>query len=167
MRERLDQRLIGVLHSGVFAYDRNGDVAFGIADALIYEAPARKVRRRHRIEPKSLENFAIKTGLVIGLGYRVDVIDGARLDHRAFAHVEEKRELPPLACRYRAVGATQKNVGLDADRAQLLDRMLRRLGLQLTSAGDEGQQREMDIDRVMARQVVAKLSAPLEQTQAL
>src|SRR6516164_7035064 len=166
MRERLNQRLVGVLHTGVFAYDGNGDVTFRIADALIYEAPARKVRRRHRIEPKSLENFTIKTGLTIGLGYRVDVIDVARLDHRAFAHIAEKRELPPLAWRYRAVGATQKDVGLDADRAQLLDRMLRRLGLQLASARDEGQQREMDIDRVMARQVVAKLPDPLEERQA-
>src|SRR3974377_2252374 len=160
MRERRDQRLIGVLHSGVFAYDGNGDVAFGIANALIYEAPARKVRRRHRIEPESLENFAIKTGLVIGLGYRADGIDVARLDAPVFAHVAEKRELPPLACRYRSVGATQKNVGLDADRAQLLDRMLRRLGLQLTSAGDERQQREMDIDGVMTRQGVSQLPGP-------
>ena len=40
MRQRLDQRFIGVLHAGIFADDGDGDVAFGIADALVDDVPA-------------------------------------------------------------------------------------------------------------------------------
>jgi hypothetical protein len=36
------------------------------------------------------------------------------------------------------VGAAQQDVGLDADRAQLLDRMLGRLGLELAGRGMNG-----------------------------
>ena len=90
-----------------------------------------------------------------------------RLDHRALAHVAEQRELAPLLRRDRPVGAAEQDVGLDADRAQLLDRMLGRLGLELAGARDEGHQRQVDVDRVMARQVVAELADRLEERQAL
>ena len=55
VRQRLDQRFVGVLHAGVFADDGDGDVAFRIADALVDQrasardrapAPARCRRRR-------------------------------------------------------------------------------------------------------------------------
>ena len=129
--------------------------------------PARQIERRLGVEAEGFEHFAVEAGLVIGLGHRVDVVDVARLDHRAFAHVAEQRELAPLAVRDRPVGAAEQDVGLDADRAQFLDRMLRRLGLQFAGAGNERQQRQMDIDRVMARQFVAELADRLEIRQAL
>ena len=65
-----------------------------------------------------------------------------------------------------AVGAAQQDVGLDADRAQLLDRMLGRLGLQLAGRRDVGHQRQVDEDGVAARQVVAELADRLEERQA-
>ena len=104
---------------------------------------------------------------MIGLGHGVDVVDVERLDHRALAHIAEQAELAPLLLGDRAVGAAQQDVGLDADRAQLLDRVLGRLGLELARAGDEGQQREVDVDRVVARQIVAELADRLEERQAL
>ncbi len=104
---------------------------------------------------------------MIGLGHGVDVVDVERLDHRAFAHVAEQAELAPLLLRDRAVGAAQQDVGLDADRPQLFHRVLGRLGLELTGAGDERQQREVDIDRVVAGKVVAELADRLEERQAL
>ena len=104
---------------------------------------------------------------MIGLRHRIDIVDVARLDHGAFAHVAEQAELAPLVAGDRPVGAAQQDVGLDADRAQFLDGVLRRLGLQLPGAGDERQQRQMDVDRVVARQVVAELADRLEERQAL
>jgi hypothetical protein len=98
---------------------------------------------------------------------RIDIVDVARLDHGVFAHVAEQRQLAPLAMRDRPVGAAQQDIGLDADRAQFLDRMLRRLGLQLAGARNERQQRQMDIDDVVARQFVAQLPDRLEIRQAL
>ena len=50
MRQRLDQRLVGVLHAGVLADDGDGDLAFRIADALVDAAAsaARSGWRRRR-----------------------------------------------------------------------------------------------------------------------
>ena len=44
--------------------------------------------------------------------------------------------------------------------------MLGRLGLQLAGARDERQQREVDVDRVVARQLVAELADRFEERQA-
>ena len=65
--------------------------------------------------------------------YLVDGGDIASLDHRVFAHVAKERNLVAFALRNFAVRAAQKNIGLDADRTQLFDRVLRRLGLDLAS----------------------------------
>ncbi len=168
MRQRLDQRLIGVLHAGVLADDRNGHVAFRIADALVDQLPAREVRRLARFEAERVPAPRVsKPSALIGLRHRIDVVDVARLDHRAFAHVAEQRRAcaaPPRGIG--AVGAAQQDVRLDADRAQLLHRMLGRLGLQLARARDVGHQRQVDVDRVVARQLVAELADRFEERQA-
>src|ERR1700719_2011343 len=77
------------------------------------------------------EHLAVETAGVIGLGHGVDVVDVARLDHGAFADVAEQRELAPLAFRDRPVGAAPKDIGLNADGAQLTHRMLGRPGLEV------------------------------------
>ena len=89
-----------------------------------------------------------------------------RLDHGAFAHVAEQAELAPLFLRDLAVGAAQQDIRLDADRAQFLDRVLGRLCLQFARARDERQQRQMNVDRVIARQFVLELADRLEERQA-
>ena len=113
------------------------------------------------------QHLVVEAGGVIGLGHRVDVVDVARLDHGAFAHVAEQAELAPLLLRDLAVGAAQQDIRLDADRAQFLDRMLGRLCLQLAGARDERQQRQMNVDGVIARQLVLELADRLEERQAL
>ena len=97
----------------------------------------------------------------------VDRAGVARLDHRALAHVAEQAELAPLLARNLAVRAAEQDVRLDADRAQLLDRMLGRLGLQFARGRNVGQQRQVDVDDVAARQIVAELADRLEERQAL
>ena len=66
-----------------------------------------------------------------------------------------------------AVGADEKDVGRDADGAQFLDRVLRRLGLQLAGGRDVGHQRQVHVDGVVARQVVAELADRLEERHRL
>ena len=51
--------------------------------------------------------------------------------------------------------------------AQFLDRMLGRLGLQLAGRRDVGHQRQVDVDGVVARQVVAELADRLEERHRL
>ena len=96
VRERLDQRFVGVLEAGVLADDGDGDLAFGIVDALVDQAPAVEVGRRFGSMPKAASTSRVEPGGVIGLRHRIDVVDVARLDHRALAHVAEQRELAPL-----------------------------------------------------------------------
>src|SRR4030081_2270441 len=45
MRQRLDQRFVGVLHAGVFADDGNGHGTLGVAHPLIDDVPALQRRR--------------------------------------------------------------------------------------------------------------------------
>ncbi len=146
MGQRLDQRLIGVLEAGIFADDGDRHFAFGIVDALDHGVPAAHVGLRRRLDAEGGEHLVVEPGGVIGARHVIDRADVARLDHRAFAHVAEQAELAALLARDFAVGAAQQDIRLDADRAQLLDRMLRRLGLQLAGRGNIGQQRQVDID---------------------
>ena len=91
-----------------------------------------------RLDAEGGEHLAVEALRVIGQRHVVDVVDVARLDHRALAHVAEQAELAALLARDRPVGAAEQDVGLDADRAQLLDRVLGRLGLELAGAGMNG-----------------------------
>ena len=60
VRERLDQRFVGVLHAGVLADDGDGDVAFRIADALVDQPPAREIGRRAGIDAEGGEHFGCR-----------------------------------------------------------------------------------------------------------
>ena len=127
--QRLDQRLVGVLHAGVLANDGDGDRAFGVAHALIDDVPTLQRRGNPGLDAERRQHLVVEAGGVIRLRHRVDVVDVARFDHGALAHVAEQRKLGALAGGDRPVGAAQQDVGLDADRAQFLDRMLGRFCL--------------------------------------
>jgi type II secretory pathway component PulM len=70
-------------------------------------------------------------------------------------------------CGIGPVGPADQHVGRDADGAQLLHRMLRRLGLQLARCRDVGQQRQVHEDALAARLVLRELADRLEERQAL
>jgi hypothetical protein len=101
-----------------------------------------------------------------GVRHFIDRVNLAGLYHGAFAHVAEKPDLAPLLARDLAIGAAKKDVRLDADGAQFLHRMLGRLGLEFAGARDEGQQREMNVNRMSAWQIIAELADRLEERQA-
>ena len=65
------------------------------------------------------------------------------------------------------IGAAEQRVGLDADLAQLLDRVLGRLGLDLARRGDVGHQRQVDVADVVAAELQAHLPDRLEERQRL
>ena len=65
------------------------------------------------------------------------------------------------------VRAQDDDVGLDADPAQLLDRVLGGLGLQLAGRRERRQQRHVDVQHVRAADVLAHLADGLEERQAL
>src|SRR5688572_24870677 len=100
---------------------------------------------------------------MISAWHVIDALHIERLDDGGRPYITEKRDLAPLIHRNLAIGAAQENVGLDADRAQFLDRMLRRLGLELARGRDIGQKGQVDEDRLAARQLVAQLADSLEE----
>ena len=65
------------------------------------------------------------------------------------------------------VGAAQQDGRLNADAEQFLDRMLRRLGLQLSGGRDVGQQRQVDEQRVLVPDLVAELADRLKEGRTL
>src|SRR6516225_9766735 len=164
--ERLDQRLIGVFEAGIFADDGNRHIAFRVANALVDETPAREIRFAFGFDPEGREYLAVEPGLMIGLRHRVDIVRVARFDHRARTYVAEQGELSALAVGDRPVGTAQQDVGLNADRAQFLDRVLGRLGLEFARAGNERQKGQVNVDGMMPGQLVAELSDRLEERQA-
>src|SRR5688500_6889077 len=96
----------------------------------------------------------------------IDALHIERLDDGGGTPITEERDLAALIHRDLAIGTAQKDIGLDADRAEFLDRMLGRLGLELARSRDIGQERQMDEDRLAARQFIAELAYRLEEGQA-
>ena len=88
-------------------------------------------------------------------------------DHRFLVDVAEERDLALDVRIEEAIGAAEQDVRLDADRAQIAHAVLRRLGLQLAGGADERHQREVDVQRVVAPDVLPELADRFEERQAL
>ena len=104
---------------------------------------------------------------MIGNRHLVDRIDVACLDHAFGPHVAEQGDLAPLVGRNLLVAAAaDQQVGLDPDAQQLLDRMLRRLGLELARGRHPWQQRQVHVHHAFAAELVADLADGFEEGQA-
>ena len=88
-------------------------------------------------------------------------------DDRFFVDVAEERDLLLDVLIEEPIGAAEEDVGLDADRAQVADAVLRRLGLQLAGRADERHQRQVDVESVVAADVLTQLADRLHEGQAL
>ena len=95
---------------------------------------------------------------------RRDVLGG---DDRFLVDVAEQRDLALDVGIEEAIGPAEQDVGLNADRAQVADAVLGRLGLQLAGRADERHEREVDVQRVVAADVLAELADRFEKRQAL
>jgi hypothetical protein len=67
----------------------------------------------------------------------------------------------------KPVRPADDDVRLDADRPQLLHRVLGGLGLELARGLDERHEREVDVDHVLAPDVLLQLRNRLEEREAL
>ena len=97
----------------------------------------------------------------------VDAVDVDGGNYRAFLDVGEQRNLAPLGRRQRPVGPAQQDIRLDTDGAQFLDRVLRRLGLDLAGGGDIGHQRQVHEQRALVAELDAHLANRLQERQRL
>ena len=67
----------------------------------------------------------------------------------------------------RVLGPADQDVGLDADLAQGADGVLRRLRLQLGGGLEVGDERQVDVQAVLAADVEGELADRLQERQAL
>ena len=72
-----------------------------------------------------------------------------------------------MSDRQLPVRPAQQDVRLDADRPQVAHAVLGRLRLQLAGRADEGHQRQVDVERVLAAEVLPELADGLEERLAL
>ena len=102
-----------------------------------------------------------------GERHLVDGLDVARRNDRFLVDVTEERDLLLDVLRQPPVRPAEEDVGLDADRSQVANAVLRGLGLQLARRSDVGHQGEVDEQRVLAPEVLAELADGLEERLAL
>ena len=97
----------------------------------------------------------------------VDVVDVVGGDHRVDGKAGEEGDLAADLAVEAAFGAADQRVRLDPDPAQLVDRVLGRLRLQLAGVADVGHQGQVDEHRPLRPEVGVELADRLEEGQRL
>ena len=106
-----------------------------------------------------------RPGFLEQQGDFVDRVGGLGRDDGLGRNIGEERDLLAELVADRTVGAQHDDVRLDADAAELLDRVLGRLRLELARGGQLGEQRHVDVQHVRATDVLAHLADRLEEGQ--
>ena len=164
MDERLAERLVGLRELDVLPDHRDPNLPARALDAVNDRVPFGEIALR-RFQPEPLHHQVVEPLLVEHAGDPVDTVGVVAVDHRALGHVGEQGDLAPFTAGEDTLGPAEQDVRLDADRAQLLHRMLRRLRLQLTGGADIGHQREMNEDRPLLAELEPHLTDRLEERQ--
>ena len=164
--ERLDHRLVGVLELDVLADQRDPDGAVGGVGAPAELLPVGEIGWR------SLDPEVVEDQVVHPLGpererHLVGVVDVAGGDHGLLGKRAEQGDLAADVAVEAGLGAAQDRVRLDADPAQLVDRVLGRLRLQLAGVADVGNERQMQEHRPFRAEVRVELADRLEERQRL
>ena len=164
--ERLVEALVGVLVADVLADDVDRDLVGRILDAVDEIGPGVHarfgLRQLQPVEDDAIEPFGGQDER-----HLVDAGDVLGGDHGFLVDVAEQRDLALDVLIEESVGPAEQDVRLDTDRAQVAHAVLRRLGLQLAGGADERHQRQVDVERVVAADVLAQLADGLEERQAL
>ena len=97
----------------------------------------------------------------------VDRADVLRGHHRVLLDVAEVSDLRLHLGIERTVGTAEQDVGLDAEPGQFLHAVLRGLGLRFTRGRDVRDERQVQVEDVLAAAVPAELADRLQERQAL
>src|SRR5688572_21901569 len=164
--QRLIQGYVGIPDLHVLADHRNVDRRVVLLAAGHDLLPFVQVRRR-RLDAELVTHDRVEVLFVKQDRDAVDVVGVHRRDHRALLDVREQGDLAPLFVGQRVSAAAQEHVRLDADAAQLLDGVLRGLGLDFARAADDWHQRQVHVDAVPAALLEPHLPDGLEEWQRL
>src|SRR4051794_3847504 len=165
--ERLDHRQVGVLELRVLAGHRDPDGLVGLVAAAHHALPLRQVRRLLDVDPEVRQDLVVDALGAEVERHLVDRVRVARGDDAVDRQVREQRDLRADLAVERLGAAADDHVRLDADAAQLLDRVLRRLRLELTRVLDEWHQRHVDEHAAVAAFVDLELAQRFEERQRL
>src|SRR5262249_3061962 len=164
--ERLADRQVRVLELHVLPGDGDAHGLLGSIGALGDLAPLVEVRRLG-VEPEVVDDEVVDALLVEPDRDLVDVVDVLGRDDRVVPERGEEGDLLADVRPELALGAAQQHVGRDTDAAQLVDRVLRGLGLQLAGVPDVGHERQVDVHALAAAHVDGELADRLEERQRL
>ena len=120
-----------------------------------------------RRQAELLADEVVEALLLERRGHEVDVGDVLVRDHLLRLDVGEERDLLAHVRRDPVARAADDDVGVDTDAAQLVDRVLRRLRLQLAGRVDERDERDVDVEDVLGPGLAAELADRLEERQRL
>ncbi len=164
--QRLGERHVRIAQVDVLADHGDRHLGFRMSLGVDDGVPLREIGGPC-VELQLVDDVAVEP--LLGEQHRdlVDVVDVDGRDDGTLFDVREQRDLRALLARQRMLGAAHEHVGLDADRAQLLDGVLRRLGLDLRRRGHERHERQMNIERPIAAELDAHLPDRLEKRQRL
>ncbi len=115
------------------------------------------------VQAQLVADQAVQPLLVQHARHLVDGVHVPHADHAPFGHVGEQRNLGPFVVGNGAVGAAEQGVGLDADFAQLLHRVLCGLGLEFACGRNEGHVGQMHEGGVVRAQLEAELAHGFEK----
>ena len=164
--ERLDDRLVGVLELHVLADQRDPDGPLGLVGAPAEGLPVGEVGRR-RLDPEVVEDEVVHALGPEGERDLVGVVDVAGRDHGLLGQRAEERDLAPDIAVEAGLRTAEHGMRLDADPAQLVDRVLGRLRLQLPGVADVGNQGQVQEHRPLRAEVRVELADRLEERQRL
>ena len=166
--QRLGDREVGVGQLDVLAHQGDLELRLGPLDAVHQGPPGGQVGRLGGGPEAQLADDEVAQPL--GLQEQRHLVDrGGRLgrDDAFLGHVAEEGDLLAHLVADRLVRAQDDDVRLDADAAQLLDRVLGGLGLELAGGGQRRQQRDVHVQHVGPPDVLAQLADGLQERQAL
>ena len=164
--ERLVHREVGVVQLHVLADERDLDDLAAIDDQIGEVLPLAEHGGR-RVEAEPLADELVEALALEELGDQVDVGHVGRADHRLGVDVGEQRDLLADVVREHVARAADDDVRVDTDAAQLVDRVLGGLRLQLARRLDERHQRDMQVEHVLLADLAPELADRLEERQRL
>ena len=111
-------------------------------------------------------HLLVKAFLVELEGHFVNIVHIHRREHGVLIHIAEQGDLAAQFFRNALLAAAQNNVGLNADGEQFLDAVLGGLGFVLARAAQIGNQREVNVEAVVAAKLRLELANGLKEGQA-
>ena len=161
----LGQGLVGLAQIDVFANHRDAHVLHGALEARHHGIPLAEIDFGGVVELKLFHHHVVQTLLMVDPRHHVNALGIERRQDCAFRNIGEQRNFSPFGLRQGHRGTAEQHIGLDADGAQLLDRMLGGLGFDLTGRCNVGHQGQVNEHRTVFTELDAHLSDRFQKWQ--